>query len=200
MQEGRLRIVGLSMLLLAAAGCSTQFSQSFSASDVHVPAVFPESPDAGPQATAPPSLAVPAGNHLTLTLVGSGYQEYECKAKDSGPEWTLTGPDATLYGSDHKKVGTHSTGPVWIYEDGSAVHGKMVASAPSHVANSIPQLLLSATSDGKEGAFKGVTFVQRLRTVGGLPPDYGCDSVHIGAKLGRQYSAFYLFYKPLGAV
>ncbi len=197
------RMVALALSGAAAgvlAGCNGLSPQTFSTADVHVPTFFPESPDAGPQATAPLELAVPTGNRLVLTLVGSGYQEYECKVKDSGPEWTLTGPDATLYGSDHKKVGTHSTGPVWIYDDGSEIHGKVVASAPSHNQKSVPQLLLSATSDDKEGAFKGVSFVQRLRTVGGLPPDYGCDTVHIGAKLGRQYSAFYLFYKPLGVV
>ena len=64
--------------------------------------------------------------------------------------------------------------------------------------DSIPQLLLTATTEDQEGVFKGVSFVQRLRTVGGLPPDYGCDEAHVGAKLGRQYSAYYLFYKPLG--
>ena len=184
--------------VLLVSGCSDVMPKSFSAGDIRIPTFFPESPDAGPEATAPPNLAVPAGNRLILVLVGSGYQEYECKVKDKGPEWTLLGPDATLYGSDTKKVGTHSFGPIWSYDDGSVVHGKVLAQAPSKAHDSVPQLLLTATTDDHDGVFKGVSFVQRLRTVGGLPPDYGCDDAHVGAKLGRQYSAYYLFYKPLG--
>ncbi len=183
---------------LSMSGCSDVLPKSFSPGDIRIPAFFPESPDAGPEASAPANLAVPGGNRLILVLVGSGYQEYECKTKDNGPEWSLLGPDATLYGSDTKKVGTHAFGPIWTYDDGSVVHGKVLAQAPSKARNSIPQLLLTATADDKEGVFKGVSFVQRLRTVGGLPPDYGCDEAHLGAKLGRQYSAYYLFYKPLG--
>ena len=161
-----------------------------------IPEFFPDSPDAGPEATAPPVLAVPKGNQLAVMLVGSGYQDYECKeVVGAAPAWAFLGPEATLYASDSKKAGTHGFGPIWTYGDGSVVHGKMIAQAPSRALASIPQLLLSATSDDQAGMFKGVTFVQRLRTVGGLAPDYGCDAAHVGARLGRQYSAFYLFYK-----
>jgi hypothetical protein len=197
------RLTGLAALVgavLMTSGCSDVLPKSFSPGDIRIPTFFPESPDAGPEATAPANLAVPSGNRLILVLVGSGYQEYECKAKEAGPQWSLLGPDATLYGSDTKKVGTHSFGPIWTYADGSVVHGKVLAQAPSKAHNSVPQLLLSATTEDQEGVFKGVSFVQRLRTVGGLPPDYGCDEAHLGAKLGRQYSAYYLFYKPLGVI
>ena len=183
--------------LVLTAGLSA--CNSFRTSDIRVPAFFPESPDAGPQASAPLALAPPAGHRLALVLVGSGYQEYQCKAAEPGPVWSLLGPDATLYNSDTKQVGTHNFGPIWTYSDGSVVHGKVVASAPSQARDSIPQLLLAGTSDEAAGMFQGVSFVQRLRTVGGLAPDYGCDTVHLGAKVGRQYSAFYLFYKPVGA-
>jgi hypothetical protein len=170
---------------------------SVSLPDVHVPEFFPQSPDAGPEATAPAALKVPAGNKLTIVLVGSGYQDYQCVDKEGAPTWSLTGPEATLYDSDTKQAGTHSAGPTWTYKDGTVVHGKVIAQAPSIAPSSIPQLLLAATSDAAEGgAFAGVSYIQRLRTVGGLPPDYGCDTVHLGAKLGKQYSAFYLFYKP----
>jgi hypothetical protein len=180
------------LALLALGGCNV--ASRFS--DVHVPEFFPQSPDAGPQASAPAALAVPPGNRLVVVLVGSGYQDYQCVDKEGTPTWSLTGPEASLYDSATKKVGSHSAGPTWTHEDGSVVHGKMIAQAPSIAPSSIPQLLLAATSDAKEGTFANVSYIQRLRTVGGLPPDYGCDTVHLGARLGKQYSAYYLFYKP----
>jgi hypothetical protein len=186
-------IAMLALVSTVLPGCMN----SFRTSDIRVPVFFPESPDAGPQASAPKELAPPAGNRLALVLVGSGYQEYQCKAGDSAPAWSLLGPDATLYNSDTKQVGTHNFGPIWTYSDGSVVHGKVVASAPSLARDSVPQLLLAGSSEEQAGMFQGVSFVQRLRTVGGLAPDYGCDTAHLGAKVGRQYSAFYLFYKPL---
>jgi hypothetical protein len=189
------RALPVAVATLALSGCL----KNFSTSDIHVPAFFPESPDAGPQASAPPALAPPAGHRLALVLVGSGYQEYQCKAADAGPAWSLLGPDATLYNSDTKQVGTHNFGPTWTYSDGSVVHGKVIASVPSRARDSIPQLLLAGSGEAQAGMFKDVSFIQRLRTVGGLAPDYGCDTAHIDAKVGRQYSAFYLFYKPVDA-
>lgn len=186
--------IALISLAVALTGCTGV--RNVSLSDVHVPELFPKSPDAGPEATAPVALKVPAGNQLALVLVGSGYQDYQCVDKEGTPTWSLTGPEATLYDADTKEIGLHSAGPTWKHKDGSMVRGKVIAQAPSAAPSSIPQLLLTATPDAAEGAFAGVSFIQRLRTVGGLPPDYGCDTVHLGAKLGKQYSAFYLFYKP----
>jgi hypothetical protein len=186
----------VALMGLALSSCSS-LPSSVSLPDVKVPEFFPQSPDAGPEATAPVTLKVPPGNKLTMVLVGSGYQDYQCVDKEGVPTWSLTGPEATLYDSDTKQAGTHSPGPTWKYKDGSVVHGKVVAQAPSVAPSSIPQLLLAATSEAADGgAFAGLSYIQRLRTVGGLPPDYGCDAVHLGAKLGKQYSAFYLFYKP----
>jgi hypothetical protein len=70
-----------------------------------------------------------------VTLHAEGAQLYECKP-DAGnrPEagaltWQFREPIATLI-LDGKSVGRHYAGPSWEYFDGSAVKGKVTASAP----------------------------------------------------------------------
>ena len=56
----------------------------------------------------------------------------------------------------------------------------------------IPELLLKAVSHSGDGRMSGVTYVQRLDTVGGLAPTAGCDTA--GATARVDYTATYYFY------
>ena len=55
-------------------------------------------------------------------------------------------------------------------------------------------LLLRAKSTAGKGIFARVQFIQRLDTVGGQPPQTGCDSAHSGQRTRVAYSAEYYFY------
>jgi hypothetical protein len=146
--------------------------------------------DAGqPAAAVDPKLQVPAGNVLTASLSASGVQVYQC----AGGSWTFLEPDATL-GSRGRTTALHTRGPVWISTvDGSAVGAAAVPGASVARPGAVPELLLKATANRGDGVFGKVTFVQRLRTNGGVAPAGTCAT---GAQVGVPYTANYLFYVP----
>jgi hypothetical protein len=46
------------------------------------------------------------------------------------------------------------------------------------------------------GPFSGVTYIQRVNTMGGVAPSAPCDASTMGSKQTVSYSADYVFYKP----
>lgn len=152
--------------------------------------VSPQTPD--------PTLP-PANAHVKTTAVGLGVQVYRCTAPADEPanfKWTHVAPEATLFDpTTHQPVGTHSAGPTWTWNDGSAVVGKVVQTRPSDVAGSVPWLLLEAHSTGAiSGELAGVTLVRRSDTQAGAAPAAGCDAAHQDNMLRVPYQATYTFY------
>jgi len=143
---------------------------------------------------SPPALAVPAGNDLAFALEAEGVQVYACAASAASFAWTFQAPEAKLSEAGGPAAGTHYAGPTWESADGSKVVGaKLEAATPDAAA--IPWLLLRAASHAGSGRMDAVTFVQRIRTSGGNPPQSGCDASHAGAVTRVPYRAVYCFYR-----
>ncbi len=150
-----------------------------------------------PGSTVPAALAVPSGNTFAFTLKGTGLQNYECRARPEAAgahDWVFVSPEAALHDSGGALVGRHYGGPTWEHGDGSKVVGKVLANAPAPGAGNIPWLLLQGTATGT-GAFKGVTYVQRVETSGGVAPAEPCSAAVVGKKAAVRYAADYRFYK-----
>lgn len=145
----------------------------------------------------PVAIAVPAGNKLAMMLVGTGELTYECRAKAGAAgtfEWAFAGPNAVL--SDGRgAAGKYYGGPTWESNDGSKVTGKQLATAPAVNPGAIPLQLVQANPATGNGVMTGVTFIQRLKTIGGAAPAAACDSASVGSKKQVNYQADYLFYK-----
>ncbi len=148
----------------------------------------------GGRLTVPPALVPPAGNRLDSVFKASGVQNYGC----TDGAWKLLEPAAYLTGITvapvKRATAIHFRGPSWQSDtDGSLVEGTSPTSAPSATPNSIPQLLITAapTSRGA-GVFGGVTFIQRLATVGGVAPATACTA---GQTTAVRYTAVYRFFK-----
>lgn len=150
-------------------------------------------------AADPAAITVSAGNKLALTLLGAGDLNYECRAKADMPgvyEWAFTGPVAILYDKTTKAaVGKYYAGPTWEANDGSKVGGKQLGVSPSANAASIPLQLVQAGASAGTGAMSGITFIQRMNTMGGVAPADACGASNMGAKKMVKYEADYLFYK-----
>jgi hypothetical protein len=141
----------------------------------------------------PAALAVPEGNKLDSVFKAKGVQIYGC----TDAKWTLIEPAASLTGITLKPVrkvdAIHFRGPSWQSDsDGTLVEGMTPVSAPSATPNSIAQLRINAKTTRGEGTFGGVTFIQRLATVGGVAPAAACTEKQTTAV---RYSAVYRFFK-----
>lgn len=153
--------------------------------------------DARSGPVVPANLNVPAGNRLKYHVYAKGVQIYRCTP---GPNntyvWAFVAPEANLYANAGFTglVGTHYAGPRWESNSGSIVRGAVDQSSPSPDPNSIPWLLLHAVSSSGPGIYDGVTFIQRVNTVGGKAPSSGCDSSGVGTEVRIPYTAEYYFY------
>ena len=142
-------------------------------------------------AQVPPAIAAP-GETAVVTLHAEGAQVYECKAGSDGKlAWAFREPIATLL-LDGKTVGRHYAGPNWEHVDGSAVVGKVVASAPGKTASDIPWLKLEVAARRGSGTLSDVTTVQRINTAGGIHAG-PCDKA--GAFHSAPYATDYVFLR-----
>jgi hypothetical protein len=144
-----------------------------------------------PDATLPPATA-----HVRYTVEAQGVQTYHCADQAGTFQWIFDAPEATLFDTvSHQPIGHHSAGPTWIWNDGSAITGKVLQKQASPDPTAISWLLLETHDSGdKTGALTGVTFVRRSNTQAGAAPATGCDAQHQANVLRVPYAATYTFY------
>lgn len=145
----------------------------------------------------PAGIAVPGGNKPAMTLKGVGLLTYECRPKagmNDAFEWVFAGPDAALQDTSGKQVGKYYGGPTWEHADGSKLTGKQLAVAPAASGNIPLQLVQTGPAMGS-GMFSGVTYIQRVNTMGGVAPAMPCTAATASTKQMVKYSADYVFYK-----
>jgi hypothetical protein len=174
---GRLRgiTVGLAVAALAAVGVGGAASTA---------GAVGTSATSG-QRDVPDAIRVPDGNKRIAVMPARGVQTYQC----TGGAWVFLQPDAILRNHGRAEV-LHTKGPVWTsIVDGSSVTGAAVASSP--VPNAIPQLLLRSAGNRGPGLLSAVTFIQRLRTTGGVAPTGACTD---GTTASVRYTADYAFW------
>lgn len=135
------------------------------------------------------SLAAAEGSVLVAKLYADGAQIYRW----DGAKWVFVAPSARLFGDANATgvIGNHYAGPTWETLSGSKVVGSVIRRCIPD-PNSIPWLLLSATSSGP-GLFAGVDQIQRLNTRGGLAPAQPGSTV--GELANVPYTAEYQFYR-----
>jgi hypothetical protein len=150
-----------------------------------------------PQA-ADPTLPPPTVR-AKFTAEGIGIQVYNCTLNDGAYAWTFVEPAATLFDPDTKqKVGTHSAGPTWTWNDLSSITGKVLQKQPAADPKDIPSLLLETHSTGDaNGVLANIVMVRRSNTQAGQAPADGCDAQHQGVVLRVPYEATYTFYEAV---
>lgn len=120
----------------------------------------------------------PGGFTRVATYYAEGVQKYKAQAKaGSNPvtyEWVFVAPQAALYDANNKLVGTHGAGPFWQLSAADSLfaqHYTPAKTIASPDAGSIDWLMLKP-KEGKTptGIFAGVTYIQRIATVGGKAP------------------------------
>jgi hypothetical protein len=164
-----------------------------------------------------PAKLVPEGATPYLRTHAIGTQNYVCVATGSGLAWRFAGPQATLFVTVlgfEQQVTTHFLSPnpdeaglpraTWQGSfDSSRVWARatQVVDDPAIIgAGNIPWLLLERAG-GSRGPGGGsllsqASFIQRIRTAGGVAPATGCsEPIHAGALALVPYSTDYVFFR-----
>ncbi|AGY57522.1 DUF3455 domain-containing protein [Gloeobacter kilaueensis] len=147
-------------------------------------------------ADIPAELQAPPPAELVRQVSARGEQLYECRAISGGaPAWTLVGPRAELFDEQGRPIGSHSVGPEWKADDGSAIRADPKALAKVEQPDAIAWLLLKVIKSSGNGWLTAVSYVQRLRTTGGVADARGCDAAHLTSAQAVPYTAIYAFYR-----
>jgi hypothetical protein len=148
----------------------------------------------------PDTMKVPAGHKVAMETLGVGEITYECRAdKDMAGKyaWVFAGPDAKLLDKSGKQVGKYFGPPAtWEAMDGSKITGKQLAVSPGGAGN-IPLQFVQANPAMGMGAMTGVTYIQRVKTMGGVAPASACAAGNLGSKQIVKYQADYIFWKAV---
>jgi hypothetical protein len=156
----------------------------------------PQMPPNSQEIKIPDQLKPPAGEALILSVHATGHQIYVCQAGSDGKRaWTLKAPQAELFDEKGVAIGSHYAGPTWKLNDGSEVTGKMAARVDAPDESAIPWLLVTVASNSGKGALMHATSIQRIHTLGGLPPAE-CAESQLGTETKSSYTADYYFYAP----
>ncbi len=141
------------------------------------------------------SIEPPSTASLAFQAGAKGVQIYSCMTIADGVKWSLAKPNAHLFDSSGKGIGSHFAGPTWKLNDGSAVQGDLIASRPSQDVDSVPWLLLRAKANSGTGKLANIAFIRRADTHGGAAPRSGCETdKDVGKTIEVPYTATYSFY------
>jgi hypothetical protein len=145
-------------------------------------------------ATSQPAAWVEPNGKPIAIYHAKGVQIYTLVKKAEGKlAWKLNAPDATLFDDAGKPAARHYAGPTWEANDGSKIVGQKLTERRSPNAASIPELQLAVKSHQGDGFFDKVVLIERLNTVGGVPPAIEADTKE-GAEARVDYTADYAFF------
>lgn len=150
----------------------------------------------------PADVRVPPGHKAVLEARSSGNLLYECQAVRRAPyeyAWLMRNSSVDLtdtYGATIQ----HKPGPraTWVHRDGSSARAREFV----EVVNGEHSLTLqryTAESSGAPGMLDNISYVQRLRTVGGWMSVTPCSSALLGMRVSVPYEADFVFWRPAGA-
>jgi len=143
----------------------------------------------------PVEIRAPGSSTSVLSVHAKGDQIYQCTLESGKYAWQLQAPDAELFDAQGKQVGRHAAGPIWQYQDGSQVLGRVLKKSDVAPDAAISWLLLEVVEHKGKGLLAGVDFINRINTHGGLQPLSGCNSNHLGSEKRVAYTADYVFYE-----
>ncbi|MDW5443373.1 DUF3455 domain-containing protein [Polaromonas sp. SM01] len=150
------------------------------------------------QDTLPQSVLVPAGHQVVLETTATGLLNYECRPTATGPyAWVLMSPQANLLDRTGKDVVAYTGPPAkWTHIDGSSVVGTQVAVSPNG-EYTLPLQLARAEPSMGSGVLQNISFIQRIKTKGGVEKTKPCAALNTGEKLTLPYQADYIFWRPV---
>lgn len=179
----------LLLFALFAAACSTVAPPTGPA-----PGATPDSAVQTPSLGLFSRIKAPGGTQPVLQLSARGVQIFRCEKRDTGYTWVFRQPEAQLSDAGGKAAGRHGANFSFEHSDGSRLVANVAAYDDAPDSANLRWLLMTTRSYG-DGAFAGVTHVQRINTRGGMPPAR-CETAQAGQLLRVDFSADFVFYRP----
>ena len=201
-EPGRRQICAAAALLLVA-GCAGPPSTAVRPAG---PGGAPESPPAGAAPTVPPEvpsrpslglfsrIKAPSEVEPVFALAATGVQIFRCEPDREGYHWVFRLPEAELRDGRGQVVAHHGANYSFEHVDGSRLIGTIVGYDSAPGGDAVHWLLLRTQSYGA-GEFEKVTYVQRVDTSGGIPPEQ-CSADRVNEILRVPFSAKFVFYRP----
>ncbi len=152
------------------------------------------------QQDLPEAVRVPAGHQAVLEARGSGTLLYECQAIKRSPfeyAWVLKNQKVELTDTYGDRI-VYSPGPraSWVHRDGSRASAREFIDAADGNPN-LPLRRVRTEPSPVSGVLQNISYVQRLRTLGGLVLVKTCSAAQLGMNLPVPYEADYVFWRPL---
>lgn len=146
----------------------------------------------------PEAVRVPPGYQVAIEASSTGQLMYECQAVKRAPyeyEWLLRGAGLTLTDTYGNRI-THKPGAraTWVHQDGSRVMSREFIEVPNGAASLTLQRYKAEPSE-TPGMLHNISYVQRLRTVGGWVAAIPCSAPQLGMRRTVPYEADYIFWR-----
>ena len=154
------------------------------------------------QQDVPDTLRVPAGHQAVLQAHSNGRLVYECQAVKRSPyeyEWLTRNPDIDLTDARGESI-KHKPGAraSWSHRDGSSAMSREFVEV-ANGSHNLPLQTYKLDPAASPGALHNISYVQRLRTVGGWMTVVPCTSAQLGMRVTVPYEADYVFWRPIGS-
>jgi len=154
------------------------------------------------QQDVPDTLRVPAGHQAVLQAHSIGRLVYECQAVKRSPyeyEWLSRNPDIDLTDARGESI-KHKSGAraSWSHHDGSTAKSREFVEV-ANGSHNLPLQTYKLEPAASPGALHNISYVQRLRTVGGWMTVVPCTSAQLGMRVTVPYEADYVFWRPIGS-
>ncbi|MEO7886258.1 MAG: DUF3455 domain-containing protein [Polaromonas sp.] len=180
------RLLQSSLLVMAAAGV-------LAACSARMPNLLHT------QLTLPEPIRVPQGYKAVLEAQGKGDLLYECQAVKRAPyeyAWLLQTPGLRLEGGAGQTImyypGARSR---WVHSDGSQVIAQELVEVTTD-RSSLPLIRALARPSTTSGALANISYIQSLKTAGGVVAAPVCTSASLGMRVSVPYEASYVFWQP----
>lgn len=150
------------------------------------------------QQDLPEAVRVPVGYQAVLEARANGNLVYECQAIKRSPfeyAWLLKSPGVELTDTYGNRI-MYSPGPraSWVHRDGSRTSTREFVDLP-HGSFNLPLQRTKAEPSPVPGALQNISYVQRLRTVGGMVAIRPCSGAQLGMRVSVPYEADYIFWR-----
>lgn len=149
------------------------------------------------QPALPGDIRVPAGHQAVLEARGVGELQYECQATSRSPwqyAWLPRDRSIELRDTSNSSIVLARSARSWVHRDGSELAVREFVEVDNGVPN-LPLQRARVEPTTLPGALNNISYIQRIRTLGGVPSMRNCSAAELGMRVSVPYEADYVFWR-----